>query len=98
MAGLARLLGVELVVHALFDLAAVLLHSGLVERRRRRQDRHHLIRRLQAPPKAATRLNFRRSVLSCIDADFCDQILIFRDLKDFHTFSPLETQNRGAHY
>ena len=39
--------------------------------------------------------NFRGLALFCIEADFCNQILIssiLRDLQDLHTFAPLQTQ------
>ena len=40
--------------------------------------------------------NFRGLVLFCINADFCNQILIFsifQDLQNSHTFAPLLIQN-----
>ena len=41
--------------------------------------------------------NFRGLVLSSIEADFCNQIIlifsIFRDPQDLHTFAPLQIQN-----
>ena len=44
--------------------------------------------------------NFQRLVLGCIEADFCNQILIFqhfRNLQDVHIFAPLQIRklNRG---